>query len=89
MLVARRQLLGKLVDTELSIRGLIRSFGLKVGKLTRKEFEDRIWELVQGQPSLELIAEAMLVARNALLGSVAQLHKSILQIVVKMRFAHD
>lgn len=29
MLAARKQLLGKLVDVELSIRGLLRSFGLK------------------------------------------------------------
>lgn len=83
MLAARKQLLGKLVDVELSIRGLIRSFGLKVGKVTRKEFEARIWELVHGQPSLELIADAMLMARNALLKGVARLHKSILQIVRK------
>ena len=49
LLVARRQLLGRLVDVELSIRGILRGFGLKVGQVTRKTFEARIWELVTGQ----------------------------------------
>jgi transposase len=83
MLVARKQLLGKLVDVELSIRGLLRNFGLKVGKVTRKEFEGRVRELAQGQPSLELIADAMLAARNVLLCQFTRLHNAILQIVRK------
>src|SRR5215468_8432162 len=46
LLVARKQLLGKLLDVELSIRGILRGFGLKVGQVTRKTFEARIRELV-------------------------------------------
>jgi hypothetical protein len=34
LLVARKQLLGKLLDVELSIRGILRGFGLKVGQVT-------------------------------------------------------
>ncbi len=83
ILVARKQLLGKLVDVELSLRGLLRNFGLKVGKVTRKEFEARIRDLAQGQPSLELIADAMLAARNVLRDQFTRLHNAILQIVRK------
>jgi transposase len=83
MLVARKQLLGKLVDVELGVRGLLRNFGLKVGKVTRKEFEGRIRDLAQGQPSLELIADAMLAARNALLCQFTRLTNAILQIARK------
>src|SRR5262245_52329362 len=43
LLVARKQLLGRLLDVELSIRGILRGFGLKVGQVTRKTFEARIW----------------------------------------------
>jgi transposase len=50
LLVARKQLLGRLVDVELSIRGILRGFGLKVGQATRNEFEARNRELVIGQP---------------------------------------
>jgi transposase len=39
LLVARKQLLGRLLDVELSIRGILRGFGLKVGQVTRKRFE--------------------------------------------------
>jgi transposase len=78
LLVARKQLLGRLLDVELSIRGILRGFGLKVGQVTRKTFEARIWELVTGPTTLERIAEAMLSARATL---KAQLHKAVLAIV--------
>jgi transposase len=60
LLVARKQLLGRLIDVELSIRGILRGFGLKVGPVTRKGFDRRIRELVTGQATLERIAGAML-----------------------------
>jgi len=44
LLVARKQLLVRLIDVELSIRGILRGFGLKVGPVTRKNFEARIRE---------------------------------------------
>src|SRR5207245_11041726 len=65
LLVARKQLLGRLIDVELSIRGILRGFGLKVGSVTRKGFDARVRELGTGQPTLERIAEAMLAARAA------------------------
>jgi transposase len=42
LLVARKQLLERLIDVELGIRGILRGFGLKVGAVTRKGFEARI-----------------------------------------------
>src|SRR6266480_2625789 len=66
LLVARKQLLGRLLDVELSLRGILRGFGLKVGQVTRKTFEVRIRELVTGQATLERIAGAMLSARETL-----------------------
>src|SRR6476659_4549305 len=56
LLVGRKQLLGRLIDVELSIRRILRGFGLKVGAVTRKGFEARIRELVTGQATLERIA---------------------------------
>ncbi|MBR0806720.1 IS110 family transposase [Bradyrhizobium japonicum] len=80
LLVARKQLLG-LIDVELSIRGILRGFGLKVGPVTRKTFEVRIRELVVGQTTLERIATAMLSARAALKAEYGKLHKAVLAIV--------
>src|SRR5215468_5642203 len=66
LLVARKQLLGRLIDVELSIRGILRGFGLKIGLVTRKGFEARVRELVTGQATLEHITRAMLSARAVL-----------------------
>jgi transposase len=81
LLVARKQLLGRLIDVELSIRGILRGFGLKVGPVTRKGFEARIRELVMGQATLERIAAAMLSARATLKTEYDKLHKTVLAIV--------
>src|SRR5262249_55587871 len=63
------------------IRGILRGFGLKVGQVTRKTFEARIWELVTGHTTLERIAEAMLSARATLQAEYEKLHKAVLAIV--------
>ena len=81
LLVARKQLLGRLIDVELSIRGILCGFGLKVGPVTRKGFEPRIRELVTGQATLERVAGAMLLARAALKMEYEKLHKAVLAIV--------
>src|SRR5262249_54321555 len=81
LLVGRKQLQHKLKDIELSLRGILRGFGLKVGKVTDKTFEARIRELVTGHPMLQQIAEAMLAARAALLEQFKKLHKAVLKIV--------
>ena len=48
LLVGRKQLQAKLRDVELSIRGLLRGFGLKVGEVSKGQFAARIRELVAG-----------------------------------------
>src|SRR6516165_3883661 len=81
LLVARKQLQHKLKDIELSIRGIVRGFGLKVGKVTDKTFEARIRKLVSGHAILEQIAEAMMAARATLLKQFNKLHRAVLDIV--------
>jgi transposase len=66
MLTARKLVQSKLLDVENSLRGILRGFGLKVGKTTGTGFSGRIHELVKGHPSLEVIAEALLKVRAVL-----------------------
>jgi transposase len=66
MLTARKLIQSKLHDVEMSLRGLLRNFGLKVGKSTARDFPFRIRELVAGHPNLESLAEAMLRVREVL-----------------------
>lgn len=81
LLVARKQLLGKLLEVESSIRGILRGFGLKMGVVTRNGFEVRARELCAGQAMLEQITEAMLAARAVLRKEYSKLHKAMLTIV--------
>jgi transposase len=81
LLVARKLLQNKLKDVELSIRGILRGFGLKVAEVTRKKFESRIRQLVAGHAMLERIAEAMLYARAGLLIQFNKLDKAVRLIV--------
>ena len=66
LLTARKLLQAKRLDVELSLRGVLRGFGLKVGPTTMRTFAGRIRELVAGHPTLTAIAEALLAAREVL-----------------------
>jgi transposase len=81
LLVARKQLQIKLRDVELSIRGILRGFGLKMGHVTTKSFEGRVCELVTGHAMLQEITTAMLAARATLLAEFNKLDKAVLKIV--------
>jgi transposase len=88
LLVARKQLQHKLTDIELSIRGILRGFKLKVGKVAKTAFDKRIRELVIGHKTLEEIAAAMLAARATLLTEFTKLHKADFCIVRQHVTAH-
>ena len=79
LLVGRKLLQSKLLDVELSIRGILRGFGLKVGVVSKGRF--RIRELVTGQAMLERVIEPMLRAREALRAEYHALHRAMLGIV--------
>jgi transposase len=66
VLGARKLLQIKLHDIELSLRGTLRGFGLKVGKTTPKTFEGRVRSLVADHPTLLAVTDALLRARTVL-----------------------
>jgi transposase len=77
ILTARKLVQGKLLDVENSLRGILRGFGLKVGKTTRTNFAGRIRELVQGHPNLKTIGEGLLSVRSVLLGEFNAFEKQV------------
>lgn len=77
LLTARKLIQSKLYDVEMSLRGILRGFGLKVGRTTPKRFAGRIRELAAGQATLEVVAEALLSAHAVLLGEFAGLEKRV------------
>jgi transposase len=66
MLTARKLVQSKLQDVENSLRGILRGFGLKVGKTTEREFAGRIEELAADHAHLQVIAKALLAVRAVL-----------------------
>jgi transposase len=66
MLTARKLVQSKLQDVENSLRGLLRGFGLKIGKTTDRALASRVRELVAGHPSLAKIVESLLAVRDVM-----------------------
>jgi len=66
ILTSRKLVQKMLHETEMCLRGVLRNFGLKVGKVTVARFEFRIRELVEGHPTLAMIATALLATRATL-----------------------
>ena len=77
LLTARKLVQSKLYDIEMSLRGILRGFGLKVGPTTSKRFARRIEELVTGHATLEVIAKALLSAHAALLREFGVFEKRV------------
>ncbi len=77
LLTARKLVQSKRTDVEMSLRGILRGFGLKVGKVAARGFEARVRELVAGHATLEAIALALLTARAVLVRELAGLEKRV------------
>ena len=77
LLATRKLLQSKNHDVEMSLRGVLRGFGLKVGPTTPRTFPNRIRELVAGHATLLMISEALLAARGALFEQWQKLEKRL------------
>ncbi len=69
-----------MIALEMSLRGLLRNFGLKVGAISRGRFEARIRELADGNTMLETATAPMLRARACLRQELAGLEKQVRQL---------
>jgi transposase len=77
VLTARSLVQAKLRDIEMSLRGILRGFGLKVGETTPLRFSARINELVSGHPTLEAIGAALLAVHEVLLRELKGLERRV------------
>jgi transposase len=80
ILTARKLVQSKLHDIEMSLRGILRGFGLKVGKTTPRSLDARVRELVVGHATLLVVADAMLLARAALVEQLGKLQKRLVSL---------
>lgn len=82
VLLRNRQILqAKRIDIDNEIRGTLKAFGLKLGKVGRTGFAVRVRQLVAGEAVLEAIMPPMLEARAALITAFTTLHRQLLAIV--------
>jgi transposase len=77
VLTARKLIQSKLFDVEMSLRGILRGFGLKVGPTTPKRFAGRIRELVAGHATLEIVAASLLAVHEVLLREFGNFEKRV------------
>lgn len=77
LLTARKLVQSKLFDVEMSLRGILRGFGLKVGPTAPKRFAGRIRGLVAGHSTLEVVAAALLAVHEVLLREFAGFEKRV------------
>ena len=77
LLTARKLVQSKRHDLEMSVRGILRGFGLKVGPTTPLRFAGRIKELVSGHATLEVVAKALLAAHAVLLREFASFERRV------------
>jgi transposase len=79
LLAGRSLLVQKLKDTDNQIRGSLRAFGLKVGRVSKRGFERRVRELVAGRRDLLILLEPMLRVRTAIVTELATLERLVRQ----------
>jgi len=75
LLSSRKAIQQAIINLELSIRGVLRNFGLKMGKVAKGRFEERVRELVDGNPMLEASANPILTARSVMRTELAGMEK--------------
>ncbi len=80
LLAARKLAQSRLCDIQMSLRGILRGFGLKVGATTVNKFESRIRDLVAGHPTLEAIAQSLLSVHAVLARAVRSLDTKLRDI---------
>ncbi|WP_323784229.1 IS110 family transposase, partial [Leisingera sp.] len=75
LLSSRKAIQQTVMNLELSIRGVLRNFGLKMGCVAKVRFEQRVQELADGNSMLEAAVPPILTARRALGQEMAVLEK--------------
>ena len=78
LLTTRKAIQHSITNLELSLRGVLRNFGLKMGPVTKRTYEARVRELTAGNSKLTAAADPILRVRDALRREMA-----ILELMVR------
>jgi len=81
LLRSREMLVTSRVSLDNHLRGILKAFGLKVGKVAVGRFEQRVRELVEDDGILEQVVGAILRVRREVLERLDDLHRMVLATV--------
>ncbi len=77
LLTTRKAIKQAITNLELSVRGVLRNFGLKMGVVTKVKYAIRVQELAEGNIMLEAAVAPILQARTALREQLCILDKHV------------
>ena len=77
LLTGRSGLKKAIIGLELSLRGVLRNFGLKMGQISKRDYDARVQELVVGNDMLRDVALPILQARSELRKQLATLERQV------------
>lgn len=86
LLRSRAMLVGSRVDLDNHLRGILKAFGLKVGKARADQFETRVKELVENDGMLNCIVGAILGVRADLMRRLDLLGRLVMLAVRSDRY---
>ena len=81
LLRSREMLVKSRVMLDNHLRGILKAFGRKVGKVDQARFEQRVRELVDGDELLEQVVGPILRVRREVLERLDELHRMVLAAV--------
>lgn len=81
LLTARKLLQSKMLDVEAELRGTLKNFGLRVGRVRKGGLRDRVRELVADDAALAMVATARHEPHAAIEAQYTVLHERLLAIV--------
>jgi transposase len=77
LLIGRRQFMSAMLQIENTIRSLMRTQGLKLGRVHRYKFSERVRELCEQEPMMMPAIEPLLAARNEMRVQVRKLDNTL------------
>ncbi len=83
LLTGRNALQRAIIAMELSVRGILRNFGLKMGKISKRRYEERVRELIDGNDMLKQMALPLLKARAELRKQLAVFEQQVCSMARK------
>lgn len=81
LLRSREMLVKSRIMLDNHLRGVLKAFGLKVGKVRADHFGQRVRELVEGDDLLEQVTKAILRVRQETVDRLDDLHRAVLEVV--------